>query len=231
LGTTLININNVGADMSLSISNLLDFIRSAYNVADNDDFFKEQWILNQLWAAENELAIIGWVIERSFTTTSTAGTRAIAWPTNALAIKELRYKGKKLLKLDLEDDPKNDDNNPTGTPTSYAIWEKEIILFPTPAISADTIQVRTYQTPAQITSTTSSLSVPDEYQIGIADKVLFEMAAKDQNINLATIYKNKWDRNVEKAKQNMRRQKRSDRCGRTKDYYFGSDTIQRKLYY
>jgi hypothetical protein len=215
----------------MTLSDLTDFIRSAYNSADGDDFFKDAWMIKQIWAAETQLANEGWVIERTYTTTSTVGTRTLSWPLGALALKEVRYKGKKLLKIDIEQDPKNDDNDPTGTPASYAIWEKEILLFPTPDTAADTIQIRTFQTAQELSASTDPLNVPDEYQINISDYVLSEMATKDQNIGLANAYAAKWMRCVEKAKQNQRRQKRADKQARTKDYYFGTDPVSNRFPY
>lgn len=217
--------------MSMTLQSLSDFIRSAYNSAVGDTFFTDPWLITQIWAAETQLANEGWVIENTYQTTSAVGTRSIAWPANCLAVKEVRYRGEKLLKIDLEHDPKNDDNNPTGRPTSYAIWDKEIILIPTPDTAADTIQIRTYQAPAQLVNATDVLNVPEEYQICIADKVIAEMAIKDQNISLAREYMSKWMICVEKAKQNQRRQKRSDKQARTKDYYFGTDTVSNRYPY
>jgi hypothetical protein len=213
----------------MTLSTLTDFIRAAYNSAEGDTFFTSAWMIKQIWAAETQLANEGWVIENTYQTTSVNGTRSLAWPSNCLAIKEVRYKGTKLLKVDLENDPKNDDNNPTGTPASYTVWDKEIILFPTPDTDADTIQIRTYQSPSELSATTDPLNVPSEYQICIADKVLAEMAIKDQNLALANMYLSKWEQCVAKAKQNQRRQKRSDKQGRTKDYYFGTDAVSNRF--
>lgn len=223
--------NYMGATMSMTLQSLTDFIRSAYNSAEGDTFFTSTWMITQIWAAETQLANEGWVIEQTYTNTSVIGTRSLAWPSNTLAIKEVRYKGEKLLKTDLENDPKNDDNNPTGRPSAYAVWEKEIILFPTPDTAGDTIQIRTYQAPSQLALATDPLNVPDEYQICIADKVIAEMAMKDQNIGLYREYMGKWEACVSKAKQNQRRQKRSDKQARTKDYYFGTDSASNRFPY
>jgi hypothetical protein len=217
--------------MSMTLQSLTDFVRSAYNSAAGDTFFTDPWIITQIWAAETQLANEGWVIEKTYSTPSVSGTRSLAWPNNCMAIKEMRYKGVKLDKIDLDSDPKNDSNNPLGTPNSYAIWEKEIYLIPTPDTSADTIQIRTYQAPAQLVNATDVLNVPDEYQICIADKVIAEMAIKDQNIALAREYMSKWVECMSKAKQNQRRQKRSDRLGRTRDFYFGSDLVTNRSPY
>lgn len=217
--------------MSMTLSTLSDFIRAAYNSAEGDTFFTSAWMIKQIWAAETQLANEGWVIERTYQTTATSGVRTLAWPSNCIGIKEVRYKGTKLVKVDLENDPKNDDNNPTGTPTTYAVWEKEIILFPTPTSSTDLIQIRTYQAPDELTESTDPLNVPTQYQICIADKVLAEMAIKDQNLQLSQMYMRKWETCVEKAKQNQRRMQRADKQARTKDYYFGSDPVSNRYPY
>lgn len=214
--------------MSMTLSQLITYIRSTYNSATGDEFFTDDWMYTTIWRAENQLAVEGWVIEKSYSQSSVSGTRALAWPNNCLSIYEVRYKGKKLLKVDLEQDPKNSDNNPTGEPGAYGIWEKQIILFPTPDTSADTIEIRTYQAADMLDSATDPLNVPDEYQIGLADFVLAEMAKKDQNITLSREYRAVWDRMVEKARQNQARRKRADRQAVTKDYYFGTDTINNR---
>jgi len=217
--------------MSMTLSTLTDFIRSAYNLASDDPYFNDPWMIKQIWAAETELANEGWVIEDTFTTTSTSGTRVLAWPANAIGIKEIRYKGEKLNRVDLAHDPNHDDSAPTGRPGSYAIWEKEIILFPTPDSDDETIQIRTYQAPSELSAATDVLNVPDEYQICIADKVLSEMAMKDQNLALSREYAAKWLACVVKAKENQRRQKRTDKFARTKDFYFGSDPVSNRYPY
>jgi hypothetical protein len=215
----------------MTLSDLTDFIRSAYNSAEGDNFFSSTWMIKQVWAAETQLANEGWVIEDTYTAASAIGTRSLAWPSNTLAIKEVRYKGVQLLKVDLENDPKNDDNNPTGTPGYYAIWDKEIILIPAPDTDGDNIQIRTYQTAAELSNSTDPLNVPDEYQICVADFVISEMAMKDQNLSLSAAYGAKWARCVEKARQNQRKQKRSDKQARTKDYYFGTDPVSNRFSY
>lgn len=215
--------------MSLTISELIDYVRATYNSAVGDTFFTDDWMYTTIWRAETQLAVEGWVIEKTYSQSSVSGTRTLGWPHDCLAIYEVRYQGKKLLKVDIEQDPVNSTNNPSGEPAAYGIWEQQIILFPTPDTNGDTIQIRCYQNAAILKYPTDPLNVPSEYQIGLSDYVVSEMAKKDQNIALSREYKMNWDRIVEKARQNQARRKRADKQARVKDYYFGTDNINNRL--
>jgi len=208
--------------MAITIGTIMDHCRSAYNAV-GDTFFPDSWFTSMIWRAETELAIQGWVIEDTFTTASVSGTRELAFPSNVLAIREIRYDNKKLTKVALADDPKTDAVEPTGDPYHYAIWDNTIILMPTPNVSADTIQVRAYVSPSQLSAATDPLNVPDEYQIQLSDYVLAQMAYKDQNLSLGNTYAQKWEQTVERAKQQRRKRQRGDRNMQVRDTYFGSD--------
>jgi hypothetical protein len=210
--------------MAITLSQLVTIIRSSYNSADGDPFFNDAWMQNQVFAAEMELAIAGYVIENSLQTTSVSGTRVLAYPSNVLGIKELRYNYLKLKKVPLDQDPKSSSTDVTGTPESYGIWDKEIYLFPTPAVSLDVIEIKVFSMPQMLITSTAALNVPDEYQIQIKDYVLAQMCFKDQNINLGNTYLQKWEQSVQRAREAKRRAERSDRYNRVRDVYFGTDT-------
>ena len=209
--------------MALLLSDLLTICRQTYNSAEGDTFFSDAWMRAQVFAGECELAISGWVIENSLNTTSVAGTRTLAYPTNVLGIKELRYNYLKLKKVSIDQDPKSSATEVTGTPDSYGIWDKEIFLFPTPAESAIRIEIRVFSLPQLLTVSTSPLNVPDEYQIQLKDYILSQMSYKDLNMPLGQVYQSKWEQSVERAKQQKRKAERADKFNRVKDTYFGSD--------
>lgn len=208
--------------MAITIGNLMDHCRSAYNAV-GDTFFPDSWFISMIWRAETELAIQGWVIEDTFTTTSLDGTRELAYPSNTLAIKELRYDNKMLKKVTLAEDPKTNSVEPQGQPYQYAVWDNTIILMPTPNENGKTIQVRAFVSPAQLSASTDPLNVPDEYQIQISDFLLAQMSYKDQNLSLGNTYAQKWEQTVERARQQRRRRQRGDGQMRVRDTYFGSD--------
>ena len=206
--------------MTMTIGQLTDHCQQAYNSAIGDDFFPLPWYIAMIWRAETELAIQGWVIEKTLATVSIAGTRELAWPSKTLAIREVRYDSKWLNKVTLKDDTKYDGSEPTGEPDSYAVWENTVILFPTPDISAKSIQLRCYMAPEQLINAVDPLNVPDEYQIQLCDYVLAQMAFKDQNLPLASVYMGMWQQTVERARQQRKRRLRSDKNMVVKDAYF-----------
>lgn len=210
--------------MALTASDIMTRARERYNATD-DTFFSDQMLRALLFSAQEKLAKEGWVIEKTYTTTSTSGTRELSFPTNTLAIKEIKYDYKNCKKLSLSKDPKTDSTDPTGTPHSYAIWDNVIILYPTPDTTGDTIQIRTFAYPQDLISNTTEIDVPDEYRDDLISYLLAHMALKDQNIPLYQQYITTWYQTVEKAVQQRRKMLRADRPARVKDEYFGYDTF------
>lgn len=208
--------------MALTASDIMTRARERYN-ATGDDFFSDQMLRALIFSAQEELAKEGWVIEKTYTTTSIANTRELTYPTNTLAIKDVKYDYKKLKKYTLAEDPKTDSSETTGKPFGYALWDSVIFLYPTPDTTGETIQIRTYAYPADLTQNNSALDVPDEYKENIINFVISHMALKDQNIQLASYYQNLWTQTVIKAVEQRRKMLRSDRPARVKDEYFGSD--------
>lgn len=182
--------------------------RQRYNAV-GDDFFPTAMILDLIYQASMELAIQTYCIERTFSTTSTSGTREYAYPTNALSIRRVEYDGVKVFPARLERDPKTNITESTGTPSLYAIWNNEIIFFPTPDTTSDTIKVFTYNQP-QAVVLTSTLEIPDEYHLAVIDYILSSLFAKDKDIRMATYYRNIWLAAVERFKQDQAQRQRGD---------------------
>jgi hypothetical protein len=206
----------------MTLAQIIDHCQLSYNSATGDDFFPIAWYVTAIWKAESELAIQGWVIERTFTTTSVDGTRSLAFPSNCLAVREVKYDNTWLKKVTLKDDTKTSLAEPEGDPTSYAIWNNTVYMFPTPNTNGDTITLRCYMAPDQLVLMTDPLNVPDEYQIQLVDYVLAQMAIKDQNIALGQLYLQKWEQTVERARQQRKRRMVADQNFVVRDTYFGS---------
>lgn len=211
--------------MTMTLGQIIDHCRSSYNSAEGDDFFKDSWFITTIWRAESELALAGWVIEKTYTTTSTSGTRTLAWPSNCLAIKEVRYDYDELDMVRLDGDPKTSSTDPSGTPESYAVWDNYIYLFPTPDTDDDTIQIRCFMAPDQLSASTDPLNVPDEYQIVMIDYIIAQMAIKDQNLPLANAYLQKWEQTVSRVKEQRKKRLRAHKNLQVKDVYFGGDNM------
>lgn len=215
--------------MSFTPTELNTIIRERYNAV-GDPYYSDAYILNAIFQAEATLAKEGWLIEDTFDTTSVALLREYAYPTNTLAVREVRYNNDPLVKIPMKCDPKGTTTAPTGTPSNYGIWDATIFLFPTPDTNGDTIKVRTFVYPAKL-SITSALNLPDEYQIDVVDYVLAQMALKDGNVQQYNAYTGAWLNTVAKAVKNKARLARSDRMAVVRDTYFGDDQIPRERRY
>ena len=189
--------------------------RLRYNAV-GDDFFPQNMIFDLITQAEMQISTEAFATEGEFTTTSVAGQREYSYPTNTHAIKRVTYKDDELLKQELKDDPKNDNNDPTGTPTGYTIWNDIVILFPTPDTSGDTIRMYTYEKAQTITSS-SSLVTPVEYHHNIIDYVLSAFFAKDKDMKSASYHMQLWNDAVRKAKRDRMKRKRGDRFAVVRD--------------
>lgn len=213
--------------MTTTISNIMTRARARYN-AENDTFYSDAMLIALIFDAQSQLAKKGWVIENTLTTTTVIDQREYPYPENTLAIKEVRYDSDKLFPSSLSEDPKNSSGDPTGRPTHYAIWDNNILLFPTPNNTL-TMQARVYSYPQPITASTDAIEVPQEYREDLINYVVAIMAFKDQNFAMYDRLIGIWNNVVlPEAERQRRRRKRGDRQARTKDFYFGSDIVPKE---
>lgn len=182
--------------------------RNRYN-AIGDPFYSNDFINNIILEACTILTNEGFVLERKYSTTSVKSQREYAYPSNATAIRRVEYNGVKLLPTYLEKDPKTSNTEPSGTPTQYAIWNREMVFFPTPDSAGDTITVYTYNTPQEITDL-SVLEVPEEYHPMMVNFICAHMAYKDTNNAKGTNYMNLWQSDLDRAKRQNAKRKYKD---------------------
>lgn len=183
-------------------------IRNRYNAV-GDTFFNDQMVWDIIYQASLEMATEAFVIESSYETTSVADTRTYAFPTTAIAIRRVEYNGDKCFPVSVDSDPKTSTTEVTGSPREYAIWDNELIFFPTPATSGDTIKVYSYNEPQAI-SQNSVLEVPSEYHMMIADLGLSVFYAKDGNPQMADYHMNLWNKHMNRIKRTKSKKKRGD---------------------
>jgi hypothetical protein len=191
-------------------------VRARYN-ASGDPHFTSAEIRNCIWQAEMELALEAFVIESTTTTASVANTQTIAYPTNCIAVRRLEYDGKKIRVSSLEADPKTSTTQVYGTPGEYAIWNDTIYLYPTPD-AVKTVKIFHYNQPTEVTTSSTTMSVPVRYHTDIIDYCLSIMYAKDQNTQMATYHRNQWESNVSKIKRNRKKEKSSDGFAVVKEF-------------
>lgn len=218
--------------MALTLSDIMTRARSRYN-ADNDDFFGDSFMRDAIYDGQKILAREGLVIQKTFQTPVLAGVREYAFPENTISVKEVRHNFDKLYVMPLVRDIKTDSTDPYGTPRAYMIFEKRIILMPTPIIPdtmvkgdplTDLLQIRVFKYPQDLPTNVSPLEVPEDYSEDLINYVLHLMAEKDQNVTMSDRYLQKWNDRVSRVKSVAKRMFSADMNRKTKDFYFGSDT-------
>lgn len=185
--------------------------RRAYNAV-GDSFWASAEIMDLIYFACMELVDAGLIIERTYTTSTVADQREYDYPSQAIAIKRLEYKGAKLAPIDFrEDDAITLDNastTDTGTPLYYSIWNEVIFLRPIPS-EAQTLKIYAYVEP-QTVSLTSTLEVPTKWHPDIVNYVIKEMVLKDGNTQVYGAYDIRWQKALERVRKWQARKKRTD---------------------
>lgn len=193
--------------------------RYKYN-ASSDTFYTQVEILRYMTQACMELARHAYVIERTYTTTTTAGTQEYSFPTNTLAIKRVTYDGSKMYPINFREDDavtlSNSSSTQTGRSLYYTIFNYTLALRPIPDTSALTLKVYSYSLPSDL-AITSALEVPAIFHHDLIDFIVAQMAAKDQNYQAAAYYMQIWNDHVLQAKKLQRRMKRADSFATVQD--------------
>lgn len=179
-----------------------------------DSFFPDEEAYDILYDGCMELAVKAYVIEDSFSTSTVAGTRQYAYPTNALAIKRVTYDGKALENIDYREDDKitvwNAADTTQGTPVGFVEWEDTLELRPIPG-EVKTLVVYAFCQPQRITSSSTTLEVPTIYHMALVHKLLGAKAAKDKDYPGAAMWEAKWEAAVALAVARMQKKRRANR--------------------
>ena len=203
----------------MNLTELETAARNKYNAVGDTNWSSAE-IRDLAYQACMELATECYVIENVYSTTTVSGTQEYAYPTYAIAIKRVTYNGGKLEPIGFRQDDALTMNNQaltsTGTSQYYAFWDNTLILRPIPD-GAYTLKVYAYVEPQQITASTSTLEVPTRCHINLVDFIVSEMAAKDQNFNMAKWYRDRWDSYKIKEKILTRKRMRADGFSQVKD--------------
>lgn len=173
---------------------LTTYALQQYNAV-NDDFFSQPELFSHIQAAQNILARECNAIENTYTTPTVASQQEYSWPTNAIAIKRITWNGQKLTKISFREDDYltgfNQATASTGTPVTYAVFDRTIYLRPVPN-AVQSLKIFTFDAPSAV-SASAELDVPTEFHLGIANYLLWRMALKDQNFQAAKTYQELWD--------------------------------------
>lgn len=204
-------------------------IRRRYN-AIGDSFWADDEIYQLIYDAMLELARETQCIERIYSTPTVISTQAYDFPSNSMAIRRATFEGIKLRPITMRDDDAltgfNQTTIGTGIPRYYWIWNKAIYLRPIPS-EVGTLKLWTFNYPSTVTAT-SSLEIPEEFQMKLIDFALKQMAAKDSNFNGAKYYGEEWEKDKVDIRAWMKKMKRTDGMAVVQDenllvdYYLGA---------
>jgi hypothetical protein len=171
--------------------------RRKYN-STSSSFFATAEIYDLIYQAELEIAEETKVIEVTALVSggSIDGTRAYAIPTTISEVKRVEYDGRKLTKIDFDQDDVLTlfDSNTTveGEPFQFSEWGGSLYLRPIPDTSSLQIRVYGFGLPAEVTSPSQVLEVPAIFHMKIVDRVVGEMAMKDSNTAIGSQYISLW---------------------------------------
>lgn len=179
----------------MTLSQFIDVVRRRHNaVADSNwsDAEIYQLITNR---CNEALTSLGLLEATDTSNTSTASTQAVAYPTNAVTIRQVNYKGDRLKRISFRqwEHFKNETTTVEGTPTMYVVWNREILLVPIPSDTGDAITIYYYQEHPYIDGTTqTTIDIPSILHNHLIHGVLADMYAKDLNVQLMQYYEDKW---------------------------------------
>lgn len=186
----------------------------------NDTFFSQQEIFDYIYAACLKISDETGAIERVYTTSTVVDQQDYDYPTNTIGIKRVTYEGRRLEKIDMIEDDVitglNQDTTATGSPLYYWTWENTISLRPIPA-EVGTLKIWSLNEPSAITSASAVLEIPSVYHEKLVTYVLGCMKDKDKDYAGADREWAKFDDDVKRIRQSIRRLKRTDKFAVVKD--------------
>lgn len=182
----------------MTLAQFVQTVRRRHNAV-GDDNWSDAEIYELLTHRLNmALTYIGMLEATDTSNTSTDGTQAINFPTDAVTIRDVLYLGDRLKKITFEEweryrDDVASDYTTSGTPTMYAIWNRQILLVPVPANTGDQITIYYYKEHTYIDgSTQTTIDIPSVLHAHLVPGVLSDMYAKDLNVQLMTFYEGQW---------------------------------------
>lgn len=151
-------------------------------------------LMSLMQARSNEVAsIIGTIEAVDTSITTVIGTQAYNFPTEFEFLVRVTYDGTELELVD----PKQWNTFllsgvfTTGVPGYYSVWNHQLYLFPTPTAAAAVV-IYGEKRQGTIDETTDTINLPTVLHARMLDGVIADMAAKDENIQMAQMYESKW---------------------------------------
>lgn len=194
----------------MTITEAVDYVRRLHN-AESDNNWSDAEIYALFQAKANEcLSVIG-LNESTATTVSVAGTADYAYPSGAVHIRRVLYSGQALKRISFKQYQARvvSGTAPSGTPREYTLWNNTITMVPVPDTSADTITIYSENQQSSITSSSSTLDVPEVLHQALCDGVLWMMFAKDLNAQFMSAFLNRWNEHKISMREFVKRRRRT----------------------
>lgn len=178
----------------MTLSQFLDFVRNRHNAATDSNWSDAEIYALATGRCNEILSIIGLIEATDTSTTTVSGTQAYSIPSNFISIKALLYNGNMLSPISFKEweSEKANGTTPTGTPTYYVIWNRQVLLIPKPDAAYTLTFYGEKLHPLIDNSSQTTIDIPAALHYRLADGVICDMAMKDENINMARFYEEKW---------------------------------------
>lgn len=181
----------------MTLTQFVSICRRRHN-AESDSYWSDEEIYQLITNRCNEvLSVIGLLEELDESNTSVQGTQEIAYPTDAVTIRQVDYDGQRLRRITFrqwnEFKNRNEPPTPQGTPSMFFTWERQIYLVTIPASSGDTISIWYYKEHPYIDGTTNTtIDIPSVLHSHLVPGVVSDMFAKDLNQSMMRFYEDRW---------------------------------------
>lgn len=178
----------------MTVTEILTYVRRLHN---EENAQTPNWSDQELYAlitnkANEMLGTIG-MIEGKTTTSTVIAQADYDYPENFIRIRRLWYAGQALKYLSFRQFEARQVTGtaPSGTPREFMLWNNVITLIPTPSAVA-TLTIFGEKMQGSITDAATVLRIPSVFHPAICDAVISEMYMKDENIQFAKMYQDKW---------------------------------------
>jgi len=181
----------------MTITEMLDYLRRFHN---EENAVTPNWSNPELFAlmqarANECLSIIGLQEAIDSTLTTTAGTNQYTTPSGVLRIRRLYVDNQPLKYVTWRQFEARQPQGtaPSGTPTEWSQFAGSLFLTPTPSTSSLVIKLFCEKQQSAITSTSSTIDVPEVFHYALADGILADMFAKDLNTAMVSHFGGKFE--------------------------------------
>lgn len=180
---------------TLTLAQFVDVVRNRHN-ASSDSNWSDAEIYALITNRVNEALGYTGLIEATTTAVSVASTQAYNYPTGCQVIINVDYEEQKLRRIDFSEWDNyraRDTGTPTGTPTSFYVFNNQVYLIPIPATSNETIRYWYMKDHVFIDgSTQTTIDIASQLIPHIINGVLSDMYAKDLNEGMCRFYEQMW---------------------------------------